>query len=181
MNIFTCTIHAEHTRNEFYRTLSIQGNNFIACWAFWEPISSHAEHARKFLKVEYLGRIDYDFQKSRVTGPWDHKVSVSAKKVKKMSCLCTFKITLFNQVFSSKLRLYMTIFNKLFKSKVRPNETLFNKLSSFRPVHSWPSSTSFSSSRRSQTLSYSTSSSSPRWDHTWPSSTSYSSPRWCHL
>jgi hypothetical protein len=48
-----------------------------------EPISSHAEHARKCLKVEYLGRIEFDLQKSRVTGPWDHKVSVSAKKVKK--------------------------------------------------------------------------------------------------
>jgi hypothetical protein len=43
----------------------------------------HAEHARKCLKVEYLDRIEYDFQKSRVTGSWDHKVSVSAKKVKK--------------------------------------------------------------------------------------------------
>ncbi len=81
--------------------LSIQGTNFIAHWAYWElfsshaehaePISLHAEHARKCLKVEYLGRIKYDFQKSRVTGPWDHKVSVSAKKVKEMSCLCTFK------------------------------------------------------------------------------------------
>jgi hypothetical protein len=51
-----------------------------------------AEHARKCLKAEYLGRIEYDFQKSRVTGPWDHMVSVSAKKVfKKNSCLCTFK------------------------------------------------------------------------------------------
>jgi hypothetical protein len=46
----------------------------------------------KFLKVEYLGRIEYDFQKSCVAGPWDHKVSVSAKNVsKKISCLCTFK------------------------------------------------------------------------------------------
>ncbi len=86
------TIHAENTRNKFYRTLSIWGTNFIACWACWEPNSSHAEHARKCLKVEYLGRIEYDFQKSRVTGPWDHKDSVSAKKVKKkISCLCTFK------------------------------------------------------------------------------------------
>ncbi len=41
------------------------------------------------LKVEYLGRIEYDFQKSRVTGPWDHKDSVSAKKENKISCLCT--------------------------------------------------------------------------------------------
>ncbi len=53
-----------------------------------EPISSHAEHARKCLKVEYLGRIKYDFQKSRVTGPWDHMVSVSAKKVKKKFHAC---------------------------------------------------------------------------------------------
>ncbi len=90
--VFTCSIHAQHTRNEFYCTLSIRGTNFIACWAYLEPISSHAEHARKCLKVEYLGRIEFDFQKSRVTGPWDHMVSVSAKKVKqKISCLCTFK------------------------------------------------------------------------------------------
>jgi hypothetical protein len=32
-------------------------------------------------KVKNLGRIEYDFQKSRVTGPWEHKVLVSAKKV----------------------------------------------------------------------------------------------------
>ncbi len=37
------------------------------------------------LKVEYL---EYDFQKSRVTGPWDHKDSVSAKKVKKKFHAC---------------------------------------------------------------------------------------------
>jgi hypothetical protein len=52
------------------------------------PISSHAEHARKCLKVEYLGRMEYDFQKSRVTGPWDHNVLVSAKKVKKNFHAC---------------------------------------------------------------------------------------------
>jgi hypothetical protein len=74
--------------------LSIHGTNFIAHSAYGElisslaehtgkPISSHAEHARKCLKVEFLRHIEYDFQKSRVTGPWDHKVSVSAKKVKK--------------------------------------------------------------------------------------------------
>jgi hypothetical protein len=47
-----------------------------------------AEHARKCLKVEYLARIEYNFQKSRVTGPWDHMVSVSAKKVKKKFHAC---------------------------------------------------------------------------------------------
>ncbi len=39
-----------------------------------------AEHARKCLKVEYIGGIECDFQKSRVTGPWNHKVSASAIK-----------------------------------------------------------------------------------------------------
>ncbi len=74
--------------------LSIRGTNFISHWAYRELISSHAEHTGnrfhcmlsmrgKCLKVEYLGRIEYDFQKSCVTGPWDHKVLVSAKKVKK--------------------------------------------------------------------------------------------------
>ena len=53
-----------------------------------EPISSHAEHAQKCLKVEYLSRIEYDFQESRVTGPWYHKVLVSAKKVLKKFHAC---------------------------------------------------------------------------------------------
>jgi hypothetical protein len=51
-------------------------------------ISSLAEHTRKCLKVEYLGQIEYHFQKSCVTGPWDHKVSVSAKKSKKKFHAC---------------------------------------------------------------------------------------------
>ncbi len=103
--------------NYSMRMLSIRGTDFIACWAYEERISVHAqpavkcehfymynpcwayaerilshaehtrnrfdaEHARKCLKVEYIGQIEYDFQKSRVTGPWDHKVSVTAKKVK---------------------------------------------------------------------------------------------------
>ncbi len=46
-------------------------------------ILSHPEHTRKCLKVEYLCRIEFDFHKSCVTGPWDHKDSVSAKKVLK--------------------------------------------------------------------------------------------------
>ncbi len=86
--VFTCTFHAEHTRLEFYCTLSISGTNFIAYWTFAELISSHAEHARKCLKVEYLGRIEYDFQKSCVTGPWNYMISVSAKKSKKKIHAC---------------------------------------------------------------------------------------------
>jgi hypothetical protein len=61
-----------------------------------EPISSHAEHAWKCLKVEYLGRIKNDFQKSRVTDPWDHKVQISAKKyLKKFHACVPLNICLF--------------------------------------------------------------------------------------
>jgi hypothetical protein len=76
--------------------LSIRGTNFIAHSAYGELISSHAEQTRNRFhrmlsmrgNVEYLGRIEYDFQKSRVTGHWDHKDSVSAKKVKKIFHAC---------------------------------------------------------------------------------------------
>jgi hypothetical protein len=44
-------------------------------------ISLLTEHTGKCLKFEKLGRIEYDFQKSRATGSWDRKYSVSAKKV----------------------------------------------------------------------------------------------------
>ncbi len=74
----------------FISGISSSWTNFIAGWACAERISSLAEHTRKCLKVEYLGRIKCDFQKSRVTGPWDHKDSVSANKVKKHSWLCIF-------------------------------------------------------------------------------------------
>ncbi len=50
--------------------------------------SSLTEHPRKCLKVEYFGRIQNDFQKSLVTGPWDHKVLVSAKKFNKKFHAC---------------------------------------------------------------------------------------------
>ncbi len=40
------------------------------------------------LKVEYLGRIEHNVQKSRVIGPGDHKDSVSAKKVFKKFPAC---------------------------------------------------------------------------------------------
>ncbi len=65
-----------------------------ACWAYVETILSHTEHTPKEIsrmlcsasvqisKVVYLVRIEYDCQNSRVTGPWDHKVLVSAKKSK---------------------------------------------------------------------------------------------------
>ncbi len=95
--------------NYSMRMLSIRRTDFIAFWAYEEQISAHAqpavkcehcymynpcwayaerilsltEHTGKCLKVEYIGRIEYDFRKSRVTGPWDHKVSVFAKKSQK--------------------------------------------------------------------------------------------------
>ncbi len=75
LTVFTCT-----------SMLSLWGNNFITPWAYKEMISSHSEHTLKFLKVEYLSRIKYNFQKSSVTLSWDHKVS--AKKGKQInSCL----------------------------------------------------------------------------------------------
>ncbi len=73
LTVFKMYSFAEHTGKWFYRTLSIWGNDFIAPWAYEEMILSHPEHTRKCLKVDYLGRIEYDFRKSRVTGPWDHK------------------------------------------------------------------------------------------------------------
>ncbi len=61
--------------------LNIRGNDFIACSAYAETISSLAELTRKCLKVKYVGRIEYDIKKSRVAGHRDHKDSISAKKV----------------------------------------------------------------------------------------------------
>ena len=57
-------------------------------------ILSYPEHTRICLKVKYLGRIEYDFKKSLVTGPWDHMVSVSAKKVfsPRLNPACGFRI-----------------------------------------------------------------------------------------
>ncbi len=80
VNSFYMYRYAEHTGKWFYPTLSIQGNDLNAGWAYMEMISSLTENMRKCLKVEYLSRIEYDFQKSRVTGPWDPKDSVPAKK-----------------------------------------------------------------------------------------------------
>ncbi len=85
---FYLYIYAEHTGKWFYRTLSIRGNDLNTGWAYVEMISSLTEHTRKCLKVEYHGRIEYDFQKSRVTGPWDHKDSVSAKMSTKKIPAC---------------------------------------------------------------------------------------------
>jgi hypothetical protein len=87
-NSFYMYSYAEHTGKWFYRTLSIRGNDLTAGWAYQEMISSLTEHTRKCLKVEYLGQIEYDFQNSRVTGPLDHKDSVSAKKVIKKCHAC---------------------------------------------------------------------------------------------
>ncbi len=63
----------------------------------------HAEHARKCLKVEYLCQFEYDFQKSSVTGPWDHMDPVSAKKVKKKFHACVPLSPLFAAVSFAEL------------------------------------------------------------------------------
>jgi hypothetical protein len=44
-------VYAEHRRKRFYRMLSIRGTDFIACWAFEERISTHAQPA---VKCEYF-------------------------------------------------------------------------------------------------------------------------------
>ncbi len=84
LTVFTCTIYAENMGKWFYRTLSIRGNDL-----------SHPEHTRKWfqcLQVEYLGWIECDFQKSRVSCPCDHKDSVSAKMYfKKFHACVPFK------------------------------------------------------------------------------------------
>ncbi len=110
-NIFAVT---EHTRNQFfvawYQKFFVVLNvhfgpirwypwQFIEIpiiysqklhfnYSFLGTISSLAEHTRKCLKIEYLGRIEYDFQKSCVTGPWDHNEFVSAKKYFKKCYAC---------------------------------------------------------------------------------------------
>jgi hypothetical protein len=89
LHVNPCWAYAERISS----LAELRGTNFIAGWVYAEWISSLAEHTRKYLKVEYLGRIEHDFQKSSVIGPWDHKVSVSAKNFKKILCLCTFKGT----------------------------------------------------------------------------------------
>ncbi len=40
--------HAECTQKRFHRMLIIRGNDFIACWAYEEMISSLAEHKQKW-------------------------------------------------------------------------------------------------------------------------------------
>ncbi len=47
-------------KNYSMRMLSIRGNNFIACWAYAESISSHTEHTRnKFSRMlSMLGNFD---------------------------------------------------------------------------------------------------------------------------
>jgi hypothetical protein len=79
--------------------VSIRGNDFIAPWAYkewfkpWMSIRGNDFIAPwTYAEIEYVGRFEYDFQKSRVTSPWDQKVSVSVKKsFNKISCLCTIK------------------------------------------------------------------------------------------
>jgi hypothetical protein len=70
---FLLHLLSDQTRKRFHHLLSIRGTNFITVWAYEETISSLAKHTRKCLKDKYLGGIEYDCQKSRVTGPWEYK------------------------------------------------------------------------------------------------------------
>jgi hypothetical protein len=55
--------------NEFHLWLSICGTYFITGLAYKKTISSLAEQTWTCLKVEYLGQIEYDFQKTFGIGP----------------------------------------------------------------------------------------------------------------
>ncbi len=116
--VFTCTIHAEHTRNEFYRTLSILGTNFIACWAYSEPISSHAEHARK-CRISRPNRIRFSkISCYRPLGPYGF--GFCKKSHKKISCLCTF-----NMHYVNALELWITFTHILSTKKLSAIKTGF--------------------------------------------------------
>jgi hypothetical protein len=39
-------------------------------------------------RIQYIGQIEYDLQKSRITGPWDRKDSVSEKENEKKIHAC---------------------------------------------------------------------------------------------
>jgi hypothetical protein len=70
--------HTEHTENKFYCWLSILGSDFIAGWAYAEMFEG---------RISRPNRIRFS-KKSHVTGPWDHKVSVSARKFLKKFHAC---------------------------------------------------------------------------------------------
>jgi hypothetical protein len=67
--------HTEHTRNKFNCWLSICGMDFIAGWAYVEMFKS---------QISRPNRIWF----SKISCPWDHKVSVSANKFKKKCHAC---------------------------------------------------------------------------------------------
>ncbi len=109
--------------NYSMRMLSIRGNDFIACWAYSEPISSHTEHTRKNFRACSRGT-DFiacwacaEMFKSRISRPNRIRFSkVSCyrplglygfgfcKKVKKkISCLCTFKKPIYEIFIQRKI------------------------------------------------------------------------------
>ncbi len=64
----------------------------MQCYGTGIRIRNKMSRIRNNAGKNFFEEIEYDFQKSRVTGPRDHMVSVSAKKLfKKMSCLFTLQ------------------------------------------------------------------------------------------
>ncbi len=56
----------------------------ILIWYFWVIFENYTMRMLIIYVETILSHtefIEYDFQKTGVTGPWDHKVLVSAKKV----------------------------------------------------------------------------------------------------
>ncbi len=109
----TILSHAEHTRNWFHHTLSIRGTNFRACSAsckMWTVFTCtiHALHTRNELyRILSIRGTNSEMFKSRISRPNRIRFSKIScyrplgpcgfgfckKKYKKISCLCTFKIT----------------------------------------------------------------------------------------
>jgi hypothetical protein len=63
---------------QFFKIQIIYSGTLHSNYDFLGTISSRKRGNVK--KIEYLGRIEYDFQKSCVRGPWNNKDSVSAQK-----------------------------------------------------------------------------------------------------
>jgi hypothetical protein len=91
-----------HFKNIIQNMLSIRGTYLIPGCSYVERMSSLAEQPRS--------RIEYDFQKTRVTGPWDHKVSVSAKKVIKKNFMLVYLEPMVTILCNGFILLWLYIF-----------------------------------------------------------------------
>ncbi len=93
VNSFYMYSYAEHTGKWFDRTLSIQGNDLNAGWAYEEIISWLTEHSRKCLKLNISAESNMIFKNLVLQALWVIRIRFLQKSNTKISCLCTFKGT----------------------------------------------------------------------------------------